>query len=89
MPSDWLFLGLLFLVGLTGFALDVAVYLLQSGGWGYAVFLIHVVLAMELLALSPITKFAHALYRPLAYGICRHRRAANGSAVATGLAEAE
>jgi ferredoxin len=73
VSSDWLFLGLLFLVGLTGFALEVMVYLPSMGSLGYAVFLAHVVLAMELLVLFPFTKFAHALYRPLAYGIYRFR----------------
>jgi nitrate reductase gamma subunit len=32
---------------------------------------VHVVLAMELLVLFPFSKFAHALYRPLAYGLYR------------------
>jgi len=73
LSSDWLFLGLLFVVGLTGFALEVMVYLPSVGSLGYAVFLVHVALAMELLVLFPVTKFAHALYRPLAYGIYRYR----------------
>ena len=73
VSSDWLFLGLLFIVGLTGFALEVMVYLANVGSFGYGVFLVHVVLAMELLLLFPFTKFAHALYRPLAYGIYRYR----------------
>lgn len=73
--SDWLFLGLLFLVGLTGFILEILIYLPSVGSAGYAVFLVHVVLAMELLVLLPFTKFAHAIYRPLAYGIFRFRAA--------------
>jgi ferredoxin len=83
LSSDWLFLGLLFLVGVTGFALEVMVYLPSVGSVGYAVFLVHVVLAMELLVLFPFTKFAHALYRPLAYGIYRYKvPRANGKTVA-------
>jgi ferredoxin len=74
-PSDWLFLGLLFLVGLTGFALEAMVYLPRGSALGYGIFLTHVVLAMELLVLFPFSKFAHALYRPLAYGIYRYRTA--------------
>lgn len=73
LASDWLFLGLLFLVGLTGFALEAAVYWPGSGPIGYALFLVHVVLAMELLVLLPFTKFAHAVYRPLALGIYRFK----------------
>jgi len=32
----------------------------------YVTFLVHVVLAMDLIVLMPLTKFAHAVYRPLA-----------------------
>ena len=75
LASDWLFLGLLFLVGLTGFALEATVYLPQGGALGYGLFLVHVVLAMELLVILPFTKFAHAVYRPLVLGIYRFRMA--------------
>ncbi len=71
--SDWMFLGLLFLVGFTGFGLEVMLYLPVSVAVGYGLFLSHVALAMELLVLFPFTKFAHALYRPLAYGIYRFK----------------
>jgi ferredoxin len=64
--SDWLFLWLLWLSGLTGFVLEVALYLPSMSTWGYIVFLIHVVFAMDLVVLLPFTKFAHAIYRPLA-----------------------
>jgi ferredoxin len=73
LPTDWLFLNLLFLVGLTGFVLEMAVYIPSLAGIGYAFLVVHVVLAMELLVLFPFTKFAHALYRPLAYGLYRLR----------------
>lgn len=72
--SDWLFLWLLWLSGLTGFVLEVALYLPAMSVWGYIVFLIHVVVAMELIVLLPFTKFAHAFYRPLAlliHELCR------------------
>jgi ferredoxin len=64
--SDWLLLGLLFLTGLTGFLVEIAVYLPTGSPWGYLLFLIHVVLGMEVVILLPFTKFAHAVYRPLA-----------------------
>jgi ferredoxin len=64
--SDWLLLGLLWSVALTGFLLEIAVYQPTGSTWGYAVFLVHVVLALELLILLPFTKFAHMFYRPLA-----------------------
>jgi quinone-modifying oxidoreductase subunit QmoC len=68
--SDWLLLGLLWSVALTGFLSEIAVY--QPAGstwWGYAAFLVHVVLALELLILLPFTKFMHMFYRPLALWI--------------------
>jgi ferredoxin len=64
--SDWLLLGLLWSVALTGFLLEIAVYQPTGSTWGYVAFLLHVVLALELLILLPFTKFAHMFYRPLA-----------------------
>ena len=42
--------------------------------WGYWVFLVHVAIAMELVLFLPFTKFAHAMYRPVAlffYGLAK------------------
>jgi ferredoxin len=64
--SDWLFLWLLFITGLTGFIVEITIYIPEATIWGYLVFLIHVVLGMEIVFLLPFTKFAHAMYRPLA-----------------------
>ena len=64
--SDWLFLWLLFGAILTGFGVELALYLPQGTTWGYVLFLAHVVLGMEVVVLLPFTKFAHAVYRPLA-----------------------
>lgn len=64
--SDWLFLVLLFLTALTGFLVEIAVYLPVGTTAGYVAFLVHVVLGMEIVVLLPFTKFAHAIYRPLA-----------------------
>jgi ferredoxin len=65
-PSDWAFLILLWLGGLTGFALEVAIYLPQPYPWGYWMLLIHLVVVGELIILLPFTKFMHAIYRMLA-----------------------
>jgi len=65
-PSDWLLLILLFLTGLTGFVIEVALYVPDAPTWGYWFFLLHVAVAMELMLLLPFTKFAHAIYRPVA-----------------------
>jgi ferredoxin len=64
--ADWIFLILLWLSGVTGFVIELALYLPRAPQWGYWMFLFHVVVAMELVLLAPFTKFAHALYRTLA-----------------------
>ncbi len=72
--QDWMFLALLWLTGLTGFLIEVALYVQPAPGWGYWVFLVHVAIAMELVLLLPFTKFAHAMYRPVAlffYGLAK------------------
>ncbi len=64
--SDWLLLWLLWATTLTGFVVEVGVYLPQGTISGYVIFLVHMILAFELLILLPFTKFAHAIYRPVA-----------------------
>ena len=76
--SDWLLLVLLWLTGASGFLIEAALYLPDAPGWGYWVFLFHVAVAMELMLLLPFTKFAHAVYRPLAlffYALAKSARA--------------
>jgi nitrate reductase gamma subunit len=64
--ADWTFLILLLASGLTGFAIEVGLYLPAPPAWGYWMFLFHVAVAMVLVLLAPFVKFAHAVYRPLA-----------------------
>jgi ferredoxin len=64
--SDWTFLSLLWVAGLTGFVLELALYLPQAPTWGYPMFLVHVGVAMALVLLVPFGKFAHVFYRPVA-----------------------
>jgi len=64
--ADWMLLGLLWVTGVTGFALELALYLPNAPAWGYWVFLVHVAVAMELVLLAPFMKLAHAIYRPVA-----------------------
>jgi ferredoxin len=64
--ADWMLLGLLWVTGLTGFILELALYLPNAPWWGYWVFLVHVAVAMELMLLAPFMKLAHAVYRPVA-----------------------
>jgi hypothetical protein len=57
---------LLWLLGLTGFLLEIAVYALLPAIWGYALLIFHVALAMDLILLLPVSKFAHVIYRTTA-----------------------
>jgi len=52
-PSDWAFLILLWLGGLTGFVLEVAIYLPQPHAWSYWMLLAHLIVVGELLILLP------------------------------------
>jgi ferredoxin len=71
--SDWTFLWMLWLAGVTGFVLEAALYLPGEPVWAYAVLLAHVAIAMALVLLAPFGKFAHAIYRPV--GLIAARRA--------------
>ncbi len=63
--SDWVFVWLMFLAGLTGFLLDVFMWV--NLPWpAYITFAVHLVIVFDLLVSAPFTKFAHAIYRPLA-----------------------
>jgi len=64
--SDWVFLALMWLSGVTGFLLEIAVYLPQPYAWSYWMLLAHLIAVGELLLLIPFTKFAHAIYRSIA-----------------------
>lgn len=65
-PADWTLLALLWVTGVTGFGLELALYLPEPPAWGYWFFLFHVAVAMELVLLAPFMKLAHAVYRPVA-----------------------
>jgi ferredoxin/nitrate reductase gamma subunit len=66
LPSDWIFLTLLWFSGMTGFIIEMALYLPGAPRWGYWMFILHVAVSITLLLLLPFTKFAHALYRMVA-----------------------
>ena len=63
--ADWTLLALLWITGVTGFVLELALYLPEPPAWGYWFFLFHVAIAMELVLLAPFMKLAHAVYRPV------------------------
>jgi nitrate reductase gamma subunit len=64
--SDWLLLWLLWATALSGYITELAVYLPHGFFLGYLIFLVHTILALELLLLLPFTKFSHVIYRPVA-----------------------
>jgi len=65
--ADWLFLVLLWITGFTGFFIELVQYSVTNmTAWGQFFFLTHVAIAMELVLFLPFTKFAHAIYRPVA-----------------------
>ena len=77
--SDWMFLWLLWLADLTGFAIELALHLPSTPMWGYVLFLVHVGIAMELVLLVPFAKFAHVVYRPVSLflaSLAEHHKAA-------------
>jgi nitrate reductase gamma subunit/ferredoxin len=65
-PADWIFLALLWFSGVTGFIIEIGLYLPGAPLWAYWTFLFHVAVSMVLLLLLPFTKFAHAIYRIVA-----------------------
>ncbi|MFH1573171.1 MAG: 4Fe-4S dicluster domain-containing protein [Acidobacteriota bacterium] len=73
-PADWVFLFLLWAIGVSGFLLEIAEYAPLGGTRIDIVFLVHIALAMELILLLPFTKFAHIVYRPAAIWFTEFRR---------------
>jgi ferredoxin len=74
--SDWVFLALLFLAGLTGFVLDL--FELINLPWpAYIAFAAHLVVVFDLIVTIPFTKFAHAMYRPFALWIAETKKRAS------------
>ena len=68
--TDWVFLALLFLTGVSGFVLEASSY----GGSGVLIdysLATHLIVVFELLIMAPFTKFAHVIYRPVAIWMSR------------------
>jgi nitrate reductase gamma subunit len=63
--TDWTFLLLLFLVGVTGYLLDLFMFA-DLPLAAYVTYAVHLIAVFNLLITAPFTKFVHALYRPLA-----------------------
>ena len=71
--TDWVFLWLIMLAGITGFLLDLFI-LLNAPFPAYTMFAAHLIVVFDLLVTAPFTKFAHAGYRPFALWIAEARR---------------
>jgi hypothetical protein len=63
--TDWAFVLLLFLSGISGLLLTMTLYT-NSNLAAYTLYAFHIVVVFDLIVLAPFTKFAHAIYRPLA-----------------------
>jgi len=62
---DWLFLGVIFLVGLTGFLAQFT-RMADMAGPAYLIYFLHLVFVFYIIAYLPFSKLAHLLYRSLA-----------------------
>ena len=62
---DWIFLSTIFAVGVTGIAIEALRY--AGSVAAYYAYLIHLILVFTLIAYAPYSKFAHVIYRTLAY----------------------
>ncbi|MBW1878791.1 MAG: quinone-interacting membrane-bound oxidoreductase complex subunit QmoC [Deltaproteobacteria bacterium] len=71
--ADWLFLGLLLAVGLTGFGTEFVRLTPIPAVIGTPTYLVHLVAVFCLLIFLPYTKFAHFFYRLLAMTHARSR----------------
>jgi ferredoxin len=63
--TDWVFVVLMLLAGISGLLLTLSLYMSATLP-AYSLYAIHLVIVFDLVAMAPFTKFAHALYRPLA-----------------------
>jgi ferredoxin len=79
--ADWFFPVLLLCTVVTGLLCEIVVYLPSPTAIGHSIFFAHVVLAMDLVAMMPLTKFAHVLYRTLALALYALRHAPAKEAV--------
>ncbi len=82
---DWIFLWLLFLVGVTGFVTEVFRFTVSPETMGtleytaYGFYFVHLVLVFGLLVYLPYSKFAHMWYRILAMAYAEHTGRTNGA----------
>jgi nitrate reductase gamma subunit len=66
VPSDWIFLSMLWISGVSGFVVLIGHYMPPPQTWVYPTLLVHATISMEIVLLAPFTKFAHVFYRTVA-----------------------
>jgi ferredoxin len=64
--ADWVFIWVVWLAGFTGFWMEFAVMFEINTFLHQIIFIVHTIISMELILLFAFSKFAHALYRPVA-----------------------
>jgi quinone-modifying oxidoreductase, subunit QmoC len=75
---DWLFLGLLLVVGVTGLLTEILRYVAEPSGVeglvyaAYSVYFVHLVAVFDLLIYLPYSKLAHVVYRTVALVYAEH-----------------
>lgn len=70
--SDWLLIGLILLMVVTGALMEVTRYA-GAGGAAYSLYLVHLIIVFAFFVYAPYGKFAHAFYRAAAMAFVRMR----------------
>ena len=70
--TDWLLLGMILLLVVTGALLEVARYA-DAASLAYSLYLVHLIFVFVAFAYAPHGKFAHVFYRAAALAFVRHK----------------
>jgi nitrate reductase gamma subunit len=70
--ADWFFIGLVYLLVVTGALMEVARYG-GSASAAYSLYIVHLVIVFAAFVYAPYGKFAHAFYRAAALAHMRYR----------------
>ncbi len=71
--TDWIFLILILLAILSGYALDICRWGLFFKAY-YLSFALHLIIVFELIITFPFTKFSHLMYRPVAVWLAKIKK---------------
>jgi quinone-modifying oxidoreductase subunit QmoC len=76
--TDWLLLGMILLLVVTGALLEVARYA-DAASLAYSLYLVHLLFVFVAFAYAPHGKFAHVFYRAAALAFARSRGLLGGT----------